>query len=88
MEDNRDSYLINALLDNYEDLLDISLISNNPFIPLIRNNFKTPTNQKNEKQHLLPESTQNVPPNLITKLLLNLNQFRNGKVLLIKNVKS
>ena len=88
MEDNRDSYLINALLDNYEDLLDISLISNSPFIPLIRNNFNTPTNQKNEKQHLLPESTQNLPPNLITKLLLNLNQFRNGKVLLIKNVKS
>ena len=87
MEDNRDSYLINALLDNYEDLLDISLISNNPFIPLIRNDFNTPTNQKNEKQHL-PESTQNLPPNLITKLLLNLNQFRNGKVLLIKNVKS
>ena len=29
MEDNRDSYLISALLDNYEELLDISLISNN-----------------------------------------------------------
>ena len=27
MEDNRDSYLVNALLDNYEEPLDISLIS-------------------------------------------------------------
>ena len=41
MEDNRDSCLVNALLDNYEEPLDISLISNNPFIPLIGNNEKT-----------------------------------------------
>ena len=42
MEDNRDSYLVNALLDkNHEEPLDISLISNNPFIPLIGNNEKT-----------------------------------------------
>ena len=29
MGDNRDSYLVNALLDNYEEPLDISLSSNN-----------------------------------------------------------
>ena len=46
MEDNRDSYLVNALLDNYEEPLDISLISNNPFIPAIGNNRNTPTNQQ------------------------------------------
>ena len=67
MEDNRDSYLINALLDNYEEPLDISLISNNPFIPVMGNNFNTPTNKKNEKRHLLPESTPNLAPNLNNK---------------------
>ena len=67
MEDNRDSYLINALLDNYEEPLDISLISNNPFIPVMGNNFNIPNNQKNEKRHLLPESTPNLPPNLNNK---------------------
>ena len=67
MGDNRDLYIVNALLDNYEEPLDISLISNNPFIPSIRNNFNTLSNQKNEKQHLLPESTQNLPPNLNNK---------------------
>ena len=67
MEDNRDSYLVNALLDNYEEPLDISLISNNPFISSIRNNFNTPTNQNNEKRHHLPESTPNLPPNLNNK---------------------
>ena len=67
MEDKRDSYLINALLDNYEEPLDISLIGNNPFIPVMRNNFN-PTNQKNEKRHLLPESTPNLPPNLNDKI--------------------
>ena len=67
MEDNRDSYLVNALLDNYEEPLDISLINNNPFIPLIGSNFNTPTNQNNEKRHLLPESTPNLPPNLKNK---------------------
>ena len=41
MGDNGDSYLVNAILDNYEEPLDISLISNNPFIPLIGNNEKT-----------------------------------------------
>ena len=41
MEDNRDSYLVNALLGNHEEPLDINLISNNPFIPLIGNNFNT-----------------------------------------------
>ena len=46
MEDNRDSYLVNELLDNYEEPLDISLISNNPFIPAIGNNRNTPTNQQ------------------------------------------
>ena len=64
MGDNRDSYLVNALLDNYEEPLDISLISNNPFIPSIGNNFNTPTNQNNGKRHLLPESTPNLPANL------------------------
>ena len=54
MGDNPDSYLVNALLDNYEEPLDISLIRNNPFIPSIGNNFNTLTNQKNEKRHLQP----------------------------------
>ena len=67
MEDNHDSYLINALLDNYEEPLDTSLISNNPFIPVMGNNFNTPTNQKNEKRHPLPESTPNLLPNLNNK---------------------
>ena len=67
MEDNRDSCLVNALLDNYEEPLDISLISNNPFIPSIGNNLNTATNQNNEKRHLLPESTPNLPPNLNNK---------------------
>ena len=31
MEDNRDSYLVNALLDNYEEPLYISLISKGRF---------------------------------------------------------
>ena len=55
MEDNRDSYLVNPLLDNYEEPLDISLISNNPFIPLIGNNFNTATNQNNEKRKSTPK---------------------------------
>ena len=67
MEDNQDKYVVNALVDNYEEPLDISLISNNPLIPLIRNNFNTPTNQNNEKQHLLLESTANLPQNLDNK---------------------
>ena len=32
MGDNPDSYLVNALLDNYGEPLDISLSSSNPFI--------------------------------------------------------
>ena len=67
MGDNRDSYLVKALLDNYEEPLDVSLISNNPFIPSIANNLNTPTNQNNEKRHLLPESNSNLPPNLNNK---------------------
>ena len=67
MGDNRDSYLVKALLDNYEEPLDISLISNNPFIPSMGNNLNTLTNQNNEKQHLLPESTPNLLPNLNNK---------------------
>ena len=67
MGDNRDSYLVKALLDNYEEPLDISLISNNPFIPSIGNNLNTLTNQNNEERHLLPESTPNLPPNLNNK---------------------
>ena len=31
------------------------------------NNFNTPTNQKNEKWHLLLENTPNLPPNLNNK---------------------
>ena len=54
MGDNRDLYLVKALLDNYEQPLGISLVSNNPFIPSIRNYLNTLTNQNNEKQHLLP----------------------------------
>ena len=68
MGDNRDSYLVKALLDNYEEPLDISLISNNPFILSIGNNCNTPTNQNNEKRHLQPESTPNLPPNLNNKI--------------------
>ena len=41
-----------------------------PFILSIRNNFNTPTNQNNEKRHLLPESTPNLPPNLNNKTLV------------------
>ena len=67
MGDNRDSYIVKALLDNYEEPLDIRLISNNPFIPLIGNNLNTSTNQNNEKRHPLPESTPNLPPNLNNK---------------------
>ena len=67
MGDNHDSYLVNALLDNYEEPFDISLISSNSFIPSIGNNFNTPTNQNNEKRHLLPESTPSLPPNLNNK---------------------
>ena len=51
MGDNRDSYLVKALLDNYEQPLGISLVSNNPFIPSIRNYLNTLTNQNNEKQN-------------------------------------
>ena len=32
MGDNRDSYLVNGLLDNYDEPLNISLISNNASI--------------------------------------------------------
>ena len=39
MKDNHDSYLVNVMLDTYEEPLDISLISNNPSIPLIGINF-------------------------------------------------
>ena len=67
MGDNRDSYLANALLDNYEEPLDTSLISNNPSILSIGNNFNTPIIQNNEKQHPLPESTPNLPPNFKNK---------------------
>ena len=67
MGDNHDSYLANALLDNYEEPLDTSLISNNPSIPSIGNNFNTPIIQNNEKQHPLPESTPNLPPNFNNK---------------------
>ena len=59
---------MNALLDNYEEPLDINLISNNPFIPLIGNNFNTPTNENNEARYLLPESTPNLSPNLNNKI--------------------
>ena len=67
MVENRDSYLVKALLDNYEEPRDISLVSKNPFIPSIGNNLNTPTNQSNEKRHLLPESIPNLPPNLNNK---------------------
>ena len=50
-----------------EEPRDISSISNNPFIPSIGNNLNTSTNQNNEKRHLLPESTPNLPPNLNNK---------------------
>ena len=66
MKDNRYSYLVNVLSDNYKEPL-ISLISNNPFLLFIRNNFNTATNQNKEKRHLLPESTSNVRPNLNKK---------------------
>ena len=67
MGDNRDSYLVKGQLDNYEELLDISLISDNPFTSSIGNNIITSTYQNNEKRHLLPESTPNLPTNLHNK---------------------
>ena len=67
MGDNRDSYLVKALLDNYEEPLGISLISNNPFIPSIGDDLNTSANQNNEKRRLLLESTPNLPPNLNNK---------------------
>ena len=95
MGDNRDSYLIKALLDNYEEPLDISLISNNPLIPSIGNNLNTSTNQNNEKRiKIMRNDTsyrkvlQTYHETLIIKLPLNLNQFRDWKVSLIKNVTS
>ena len=33
----------------------------------MENNFNTPTNQKNEKRHVLPVNTPNLPPNLSNK---------------------
>ena len=57
MKDNRYSYLVNVLSDNYKE----------PLLLFIRNNFNTSTNQNNEKRHLLPESTSNVRPNLNNK---------------------
>ena len=36
-------------------------------IPSIGNNFNTPINQNSEKQHLLLESTPNLPPNFNNK---------------------
>ena len=87
MGDNRDSYLVNALLDNYEEPLDISLISNNPFIPSIGNNFNTLIKiMRNDTSYR--KELQTYHQTLMTKLPLNLNQFRKWKILLIKNVTS
>ena len=82
------SYLVKALLDNYEEPLHISLISNNPFISSIGNNLNTPTNQNNEKRTSYRKVLKTYHQILIIKLPLNLNQFRNWKVSLIKNVTS
>ena len=87
MGDNRHSYLVNALLDNSEEPLAISLISNNPFIPSIGNNFNTLIKiMRNDTSYR--KELQTYHQTLMTKLPLNLNQFRKWKVLLIKNVTS
>ena len=88
MGDNRDSYLVNALLDNYEEPLDISLISNNHLfhqskIILTLQLIKRMRNDTSYRKVL-----QTYHQILIIKLPLNLNQFRNWKVSLIKNVTS
>ena len=59
--------MIHISSKHYEEPLDISLISNNPFIPSIGNNLNSSTDQNNEKRHLLTESTPNLPPNLNNK---------------------
>ena len=88
MGHNRDSYLVNSLLDNYEEPLDISLISNNHLfhrskIILTLQLIKIMRNDASYRKVL-----QIYHQTLIIKLPLNLNQFRNWKVLLIKNVTS
>ena len=67
---------MDAILDNYEEPLDISLINNNLFIPSMGNNFNIPTNQNNEKQHLLRESTSSLPPNLNNKTPVKLKSIQ------------
>ena len=88
MEDNRDSYLITALLDNHEEPLDISLISSNPFIPVTRNILTLQLIKRMRNDTSYRKALQTYHQILIVKLPLNLNQFRIWKVLLIKNVTS
>ena len=59
MGNNRHSYLVNALSDNYEEPLDISLISNHQFIPSIGNNLNTPTNASHKNQINVFKTFQN-----------------------------
>ena len=88
MEDNRDSYLINPLLDNYEEPLDISLISNNPFIPVMGNILTLQLIKTMRNDTSYRKALQTYHQILLIKLPLNLNEFRNWKVLLTKNVTS
>ena len=58
MDNNHNSILVNAMLDNYEEPLDISLTDNNPY--LHENYINTATGNKN-KGGYLTENIQNVP---------------------------
>ena len=88
MEDDRDSYLINALLDNYEEPLDISLISNNSFIPVMGNILTLQLIKTMRNDTSYRKALQTYHQILLIKLPLNLNEFRNWKFLLTKNVTS
>ena len=68
MEENRDSYLINALLDNYEEPLEISLISNNPFIPVMASNFNLQIIKRMRNATSYRKALQTYHQILITKL--------------------
>ena len=54
MEDNHDSVWVNAILENYEKQLDISLIDNNPYLHENHTIFST---RNEDKGNHLKEST-------------------------------
>lgn len=71
MEGNHDSILVSAMLENYEESLDISLIDSNPY--LHKNQINT-TMANNIKGSHLTERTPSFPPTTNAKTL------QNGKV--------